>query len=490
MSFKAIAVFAVLTMVAGPGYGLEPPPPETPSEVTHYLRLFQGKPIAVLTKTVYEAVAPAGPRYPVKAPAGTKLIRTVTETRQRLVVSGHSKSTTSTLETITDDKGRGLYLREVHLDNRSPRETEVTFGGGEVVFLKKMPGSSEKRTAAADTVYFELDGFALKGAGKLAPGRGLTARVAAVEQCGLAKLEAKVVGKRTDKGGKDVYLIEVGNVGGKGMTWEILSDGEGRTLELSVGAITTKLVTKNEAKLPLRSVRISNELKTGSLGVRPASARKMVLLVKIENDMATGAIPEAPGQAVAKKGGNYVVVITQRRPDGGLPSVDLSAADRRSYTASTAMFPSSHPSIRAAARRAAGSETEPLLMAGRLSRYVARRLANSGRGAAAASALEALRQGRGDCTEHAALMVALARAKGIPARRVSGLVHGGTSFIFHDWAEVYIDDRWIPCDPSKGTVGLPACYLRLGHGSEHDADYKSRVLIMKTGATVEVIGVE
>ena len=83
--------------------------------------------------------------------------------------------------------------------------------------------------------------------------------------------------------------------------------------------------------------------------------------------------------------------------------------------------------------------------------------------------------------------MALARAAGIPARQVSGLVHAGRSFIFHQWAEVHVDDRWVPCDPSKGLLGLPACYLRLGWGSPNDADYRSRALALMGGGRIEII---
>ncbi len=68
-------------------------------------------------------------------------------------------------------------------------------------------------------------------------------------------------------------------------------------------------------------------------------------------------------------------------------------------------------------------------------------------------ALVALLRGGGDCTEYACLAVALARANGLPARRVSGYVTDRDSVLradgYHDWAEVYFDGAWRLLDAQK-----------------------------------------
>ena len=69
----------------------------------------------------------------------------------------------------------------------------------------------------------------------------------------------------------------------------------------------------------------------------------------------------------------------------------------------------------------------------------------------ALGAVGALREKRGDCTDHADLFVALCRAKGIPARICDGYVmippkKGDTAR--HMWAEFYSKRLgWIPVDP-------------------------------------------
>jgi transglutaminase-like putative cysteine protease len=72
-----------------------------------------------------------------------------------------------------------------------------------------------------------------------------------------------------------------------------------------------------------------------------------------------------------------------------------------------------------------------------------------------ASALETLRLREGDCTEHAVLLAALARAAGIPARVATGLtyttVFGNRRHVFvpHAWVFAWVDGRWQGFDAAQ-----------------------------------------
>lgn len=66
----------------------------------------------------------------------------------------------------------------------------------------------------------------------------------------------------------------------------------------------------------------------------------------------------------------------------------------------------------------------------------------------------ALEQRSGDCTEHMYAFVALARARGIPARGVAGFVLEKpaeilTSSSYHNWAEYYDGEKWILVDSQR-----------------------------------------
>ena len=80
--------------------------------------------------------------------------------------------------------------------------------------------------------------------------------------------------------------------------------------------------------------------------------------------------------------------------------------------------------------------------------------------------------GKGDCTEHAALLVALCRAAGLPARNVSGMEYlvskrDGPCIGFHAWAEVYVG-KWIGVDATIPEVGTSARYLYFGYFEPND----------------------
>jgi len=82
-----------------------------------------------------------------------------------------------------------------------------------------------------------------------------------------------------------------------------------------------------------------------------------------------------------------------------------------------------------------------------------------------ASARQAYDEKQGDCTEHAALFVALARAAGLPARNVSGLAYisaGRNRAIwgFHAWAEVWLGE-WVPVDTTVDELGISARYIMM-----------------------------
>ncbi len=85
------------------------------------------------------------------------------------------------------------------------------------------------------------------------------------------------------------------------------------------------------------------------------------------------------------------------------------------------------------------------------------------------SALEVLRTRVGDCNEHTALYVAMARALGIPARVAVGLVYVEGAFYYHAWPEIYLSEKadrglWVAVDPTLGEFPADATHIRLARG--------------------------
>jgi len=79
------------------------------------------------------------------------------------------------------------------------------------------------------------------------------------------------------------------------------------------------------------------------------------------------------------------------------------------------------------------------------------------------TAPQILRTRTGDCNELAQLFVALARARGLSARPVTGLLYVDGKFYYHAWAEVLLKD-WVPVDPMLGEAPADASHIRLMQG--------------------------
>jgi len=135
------------------------------------------------------------------------------------------------------------------------------------------------------------------------------------------------------------------------------------------------------------------------------------------------------------------------------------------------LIESDAPEIRAEAEKAIAGATGARARAERLTRYV-NALLDKKPTVSLPSALEVLRTKVGDCNEHTALYVAMARSVGIPARIAVGLtyVRGITgAFYYHAWPEVYIDEGagrglWLPVDPTLNEFPADATHVRLARG--------------------------
>ena len=91
------------------------------------------------------------------------------------------------------------------------------------------------------------------------------------------------------------------------------------------------------------------------------------------------------------------------------------------------------------------------------------------------SALAALQGRRGDAVARAQVMVALARAAGVPSRMVSGLAYADGRLHRHVWAEVQLRD-WVAVDPTLAQYPASASHLRLAIGPVPTAAEVQRLL--------------
>jgi transglutaminase-like putative cysteine protease len=126
------------------------------------------------------------------------------------------------------------------------------------------------------------------------------------------------------------------------------------------------------------------------------------------------------------------------------------------YTQPSPLVPSEDPRIIAQAAALLGRERNPYTKAQRIYEWLIGE-GNIQTEALSGGALEALEGKQGDPYTAALLFCALARAAGVPAIPVAGvLVDRNRQVIRHYWAEFWIDGfGWIPLDPALGAGAAP-----------------------------------
>jgi transglutaminase-like putative cysteine protease len=188
------------------------------------------------------------------------------------------------------------------------------------------------------------------------------------------------------------------------------------------------------------------------------------------------------GQTVS---GNVIEIV-----DSQVRQLESAATDAGSYLAAEPLIESDAPEIRAEAEQAVRGADTDRLRAERLTRYV-NGLLDKKPTVSLPSAREVLRTKVGDCNEHTALYVAMARSIGLPSRIAVGLVYMHGAFYYHAWPEVYIAEGrqglWMPVDPTLNQFPADVTHLRLARGG---LDRQAAVLPLIGRLTITVLDVE
>ena len=165
--------------------------------------------------------------------------------------------------------------------------------------------------------------------------------------------------------------------------------------------------------------------------------------------------------------------------------------DSARYLQPEPLIESDAPEIRAEAQAAIRNVSGSRAQAERLTRHV-NAILDKKPTVSLPSAREVLRTKVGDCNEHTALYVALARAVGIPARIAVGLVSVRGAFYYHAWPEVYLAEgrgqgMWLPVDPTLNQFPADATHLRLARGG---LDKQAAILPLIGHLKIEILDLE
>jgi transglutaminase-like putative cysteine protease len=171
--------------------------------------------------------------------------------------------------------------------------------------------------------------------------------------------------------------------------------------------------------------------------------------------------PDLQGAGQTVSGGIVEIVDAQTLAAGP------ADRDLEQYVSPEPFIESDDPEIRAAAEDAVRGVSGTRARAEALTRFVNATVQKKPT-VSLPSAREVLRTRIGDCNEHTALFVAMARAIGIPARIAVGLAFVRGAFYYHAWPEVYIDQGarglWLPVDPTFNQFPADATHFRLARG--------------------------
>lgn len=384
----------------------------------------------------------------------------------------------------------------------SSEDLRWTGSGYELVTRVGVDPAHTQSIALDEPVFLDAEAFlcASVKAGKVRLGQRLTYRGLDVRAKGATKVVLEVLEEEeipTPEGKVDclVILETDPRSGTKTRYWLSkasgtfvrLRDDQGNRLELASKA--------KALKMPLRpaTYSITVDSEPALPRVFNADGLKVTVHVKAAKDRALPEYPESPWSKVIGMRGDdeigYVLTAQLKAYDPPTPKAEFPV-DRERFKADlepTPLMPCDHPSLRAEAKRVIGHTRSLRQAAFKLARHVHKSLRKESPPVASSTALEILRDRRGDCSEHCVLFVALCRAAGIPARRCSGYVNIGEDWGAHDWAEVWLGE-WIGADPTTGEIGTKARYLFFGY-PDRPGSYPER-LRSQTAGRIRIVGEE
>jgi len=259
------------------------------------------------------------------------------------------------------------------------------------------------------------------------------------------------------------------------MAGTIWTDRKGDTLKTFSAAMHQEIFRATEAealdKTDLGRLDLGEDMKIAvNRPLKPQEiARRSRYKIKLDGGDPAAMLVESASQAVRSLGPDTAeVTVYALRPGSKSGNAD-APADRpgRDDILPNSMIQSDDAVIVAMAKEAVGELKEPWQVAVALEKYVKQHITEKDFSTAFATAAEVAQSRQGDCTEHAVLLAALARACGIPARGAMGLIYlpEDQAFFYHMWTEVYVDNRWIPLDATIGQGGTGADRLKLAHSN-------------------------
>lgn len=182
---------------------------------------------------------------------------------------------------------------------------------------------------------------------------------------------------------------------------------------------------------------------------------------------ADGALPPADGgqtvRPVEGERAGYVVEVRDDGLGGGNAALPATGPDLARYLAPGPYLEIEDAEVRKCAAAIRREQVDAAATAAAVCRWVRRSMRPDYTIGVPRSCAAILRDRRGVCRDYATLMVGLARAAGVPARAVGGIVYQDGRFYYHAWVECWTG-RWVAFDPTKASGEVDASHVKLSQG--------------------------
>lgn len=353
-----------------------------------------------------------------------------------------------------------FILREVLNDHVSRREIVNTGKDGRLLFVEG-DLKTTRRIGVFD--YFLKDALAIEQWLQQAPSLGQTMRMVYIDPDKLKRASGTARVLSVDNGSGDsvparLYHIEhpVTGLGGTGSVFK--DDGQLVSRQFRSG-FEMQRATESEARAPASREDLyvrSMPIITTTIGRSDEVQR-----VEFQTDARTfQLLSDASCQRVrrAPDGDGFRIILDCKPP---FNEEAFKSEIERTLEVPSALNEAGATLLQSARQALAGINDKHLLVE-RLLSFVDDAVEDSNE-IISPNLAYALDKQKGDCSEHAALFEALARAFEIPCRTVTGLVYMGDwaqSFGLHAWNEVVLDDYWHPVDVTRRSMQLPPFYIR------------------------------
>jgi transglutaminase-like putative cysteine protease len=256
-------------------------------------------------------------------------------------------------------------------------------------------------------------------------------------------------------------------------------DDDHKTIKTQTSMLGTEMITwtvsREEALRELSGedvdLAIATLIKTAKIE-KSLETRRVVYRVKVAGEDPAQFLAEGPTQKIRRIDPETVELeVVSLKPGivpDGLEREEVAAR----WSQPNKFLQSDDPLVVELAKKGVGSANSPVDQAVALERWVRDNVKDKNFSTLMASAAEVAEKLSGDCTEHACLLAAMLRSRGVPARVVVGLMYvpRDSAFGGHMWTEAFLNGVWVPLDGVLGQGRVGADHIKfLASGLDDEA---------------------